>query len=144
MTGPFLIGNCSFIIGHLLRDHAAGAGVVLGVVFASLFPPANFVMEVAAAADGLCLFERLDFGRYPFEDLSFPTHDGDVAKSWRRVDQFWIQPASIPTAAIAESDYVFDRELFVAGNPLDQLAVEVEEWDVVARLFPGRRRRRKR
>ena len=110
----------------MLCDHAAGAGVVLGVLFAGLFPPADFVVEVAAAANRLCLFVGLELGWYPLEDLAFPTDNWDVAKSWRRVDQFWIQPAGIPTTTIAEPDYVFDRELFVPGNPLDELAVEVE------------------
>ena len=55
-----------------------------------MFPPADFVVEVAAAADGFGFFVGLDFGRYPFEDLSIPTDNWDVAKSWRRVDQFWI------------------------------------------------------
>ena len=122
----FVIGNCSFIICHLLGNHAADVGVVLWVIFTSLFPPADFVIEVAAAADRLCLFVGLNFGWYPLEDLAFPTDNWDVAKSWGRVDQFWIQPAGIPTTTIAEPDYVFDRELFVPGNPLDELAVEVE------------------
>jgi len=99
-------------------------------------------MKVAAAADWLRLFERFKFRRYPFEDFAVPADNWDVAMIRSRVDKFWIQPAGILTAAIAEPDYVFDGELLVSGNPLYELAVEVEQWDVVARLFLRRRRRR--
>ena len=83
----FVHVRCSFEWLCWLGDQAASAGVVLGVFFAGLLPPADFVMEVAAAADWFCVFIWFNLGRHPIEDLSFPAHDGDVAKIWSRVDQ---------------------------------------------------------
>src|ERR1043165_5990074 len=108
-------------------------------LFGCLFPPADFVVEMTAAADWFCFFEGLKFERHPVKDSAFPAHDWDVAMGWRRIHECWIQPASILTATIAKANDVLDGELFVLRNPLDKLAINVEQRDVVAGLFLRRR-----
>ena len=121
-----------------LADEAAGSGVGLGF-FGSLFPPADFAMEIEPAADRFCFFEGLDVVWNPSQDDTFAADNGNVVMDgWLGYQVGWIHPAGTQTAPIFPTNTGFERGLLVARNPLDELAVNVEQRDVVARLFPYR------
>src|SRR4051794_14108205 len=86
--------------GGALADEAAGSGVGLGF-FGSLFPPADFALEVEPAADRFCVFEGLDVVWNPSQDDTFAADNGNVVMDgWLGHQVGWIHPAGTQTATI--------------------------------------------